>query len=116
MNSKINSYPTFTSRVYICAYAGSSHKQREFLTSQPVLNELQVIKENGNDDIVTIIPAAKTEDIFMSVTAQNGNKKNTTETIIFEPDDIPAYYRIMSEQLKRKNYSKIPDSIVDFII
>ena len=42
----------------------------------------------------------------MSVTAQNGNKKNTTETIIFEPDDIPAYYRIMSEQLKRKNYSK----------
>lgn len=64
MINKINNSPTFASKMYISAYTGASHKQREFLTSQPVLDELHILQENGSNDIVTIIPAAKTEDIL----------------------------------------------------
>ena len=116
MINKINNAPTFASKVYISAYAGASNKQREFLTSKPVLDELHILQNNENNDIVTIIPAAKTDDIFMSVTVQNNDKKKTTETIIFDPEDIPAYYKIMNTQLQIKKYPAIPDSIVDFII
>lgn len=96
-----------------------SDEQKDMLSDEKFLQELDKLRHNGNNDTVTIRDSGGPEYGIFELLITERSEKNVKALMpgwIMRAEDVAELYKEGKEDLKDVKGSPIPDTIADYII
>ena len=108
----------FKSDVYITSNVIENYREFELLGDEKFQQELDKLRNNGNNDTVLLRSITHERGLQMFITEKDGNSiKYSQPGPVYRAGDVPRLYKEGKEKdMKYSDATNVPEAVVDYLI